>query len=282
MPKKGTVVAALIASATLAISMTGCTQAPTGSSAADCTPEWNFETIEKGKLIVAAVGTLPYVDIRPGSSEAGGIDGSFYTEFAKRACLSVDFRSLGGPAAVAAMTEKQADVAAGGWYATPERAQSIGQTSPVWFNYNGIVSSAGLGTVDSLQGKTVGVVGGSVYVAPLEAAIGSDRVKQYQTADAILQDLKAGRIDAGVGTAVEMGYQVKARNESNLKVVPLESDEKYPELTQGGQVNFPHTKDNTDLGQALEDYIKKIQSDGTVQKVLAEYGADDAKYTKQQ
>lgn len=280
MPKKSTVVAALVASATLA--MTGCTQTSTGSSAADCKPEWNFETIEKGKLIVASVGTLPYVDIKPGSPEAGGIDGSFYTEFAKRACLSVDFRGLGGPAAVAAMTEKQADVAAGGWYATPERAQSIGQTTPVWFNYNGIVSSSGLDTVESLQGKTVGVVGGSVYVAPLEKAVGSDRVKQYQTADAILQDLKAGRIDAGVGTAVEMGYQVQARKDSDLKVVPLQLDEKYPELTKGGQVNFPHTKDNTALGQALEDYITKIQGDGTVKKVLVEYGADDPKYTTQQ
>lgn len=281
MPKKGTVVA-LVASGALATSLTACTQSSTNSSPTDCDPEWSFETNQPGKLIVASVGTLPYVDIQPGSSEAEGIDGSFYTDFAERACLTVEFRSLGGPAAVAAMTEGQADVAAGGWYATPERAESIGQTSPVWFNYNGIVSSDELDSVESLQGKNIGVVGGSVYVAPLEEAVGDNRVKQYQTADAILQDLKAGRIDAGVGTAVEMGYQVQARNETGLTVVPLEQDEEYPELTTGGEVNFPHTKDNAELGQALEDFIQKIQGDGTVEAVLAEYGADDAKYTNQQ
>jgi polar amino acid transport system substrate-binding protein len=277
MNKKTAALAAVGLSA--AIVLAGCTQPSASDASQNCQPEWNFQTIEKGKLIIAAVGTLPYVDIKPGSTEAGGIDGKFYTDFAKRACLTPEFRSLGGPAAVAAMTEKQADVAAGGWYATEERAKSIGQTDPVWFNFNGIVSSTGLDTVDSLKDKMVGVVGGSVYVAPLEKAIGSDHVRQYQNADAIMQDLKAGRIGAGVGTAVEMGYQVKARGESGLQVIPLKEDAIYPELTKGGQVNFPHTKDNTDLGKALGDFITKIQGDGTVKGVLSEYGADDPKYT---
>jgi polar amino acid transport system substrate-binding protein len=277
MTKKTAIFAAL--GATAALVLTGCTQPTTSEANQNCQPEWTFETIEKGKLIIAAVGTLPYVDIKPGSSEAGGIDGKFYTDFAKRACLTPEFRSLGGPAAVAAMTEKQADVAAGGWYATDERGESIGQTSPVWFNFNGIVSPSGLDSIDQLKDKTVGVVGGSVYVAPLEKAIGGDHVRQYQNADAILQDLKAGRIGAGVGTAVEMGYQVKARGESGLQVIPLKEDPNYPELTQGGQVNFPHTKDNTDLGKALADFITKIQKDGTVEEILTEYGADDPKYT---
>lgn len=281
MPKKGTVLAVLAASAALALA--GCTQpASSAAGSQSCTPKWTFPTIEKGKLTIAAVGTLPYVDIKPGSTDAGGIDGDFYTGFAKLACLTPDFRSLGGPAAVAAMTQKQADVAAGGWYATPERGKSIGQTSPVWFNYNGIVSSTGLDTIEALQGKTVGVVGGSVYVAPLQQAIGSGHVREYQTADAIMQDLKAGRIDAGVGTAVELSYQVKERNETGLKVVPLQPDAKYSDLTQGGQVDLPYTKDNTALGQALADYVKQIQSDGTVKNVLAKYGADDPKYTTQQ
>ncbi|GAA3696158.1 hypothetical protein GCM10023081_36620 [Arthrobacter ginkgonis] len=277
MSKKTLAIAAVCASA--ALLLTGCTEAPTQAASGNCTPEWEFETIQDGKLVIAAVGTLPYVDIRPGSTEAGGIDGSFYTEFAKRACLTPEFRSLGGPAAVAAMTEGQADVAAGGWYATPARGESIGQTLPVWFNYNGIVSASGLGTVEELKGKTVGVVGGSVYVAPLEKAVGADHVRQYQSADAILQDLKAGRIEAGIGTAVELGHQVQARGETNLQVVVLDEDPKYPDLTQGGDVNFPHTKDNAALGDALEEYIADIQSNGTVERVLAEYGAGDPKYT---
>lgn len=278
MIKKTAILAALGVSAALVL--TGCTESGAPSAASqDCQPEWKFQTVEEGKLIIAAVGTLPYVDIKPGSTEAGGIDGTFYSDFAKRACLTPEFRSLGGPAATAAITEMQADLAAGGWYATEERAESIGQTSPVWFNYNGIVSTSGLDSIDKLKDQTVGVVGGSVYVAPLERAIGADRVRQYQNADAILQDLKAGRLGAGVGTAVEMGYQVTARKESGLQVIPLQEDPNYPELTKGGQVNFPHTKGNAELGAALEDFITKIQGDGTVKEVLAEFGADDPKYT---
>lgn len=277
MNKKTLSLAVLSVSAAFLLS--GCTEPTSESGAESCTPEWEFDTIQDGELTIAAVGTLPYVDIKPGSTEAGGIDGTFYTEFAQRACLTPTFLSLGGPAAVAAMTEGQSDVAAGGWYATPERGESIGQTSPVWFNYNGIVSSTGLDTIDELKNKTVGVVGGSVYMEPLEKALGGNNVRQYQNADAILQDLKSGRIDAGVGTAVEMGYQVEARNETDLTVIPLAEDSNYPELTEGGQVNFPHTKNNEALGQALEEFIADIQGNGTVSRVLAEYGADDPKYT---
>lgn len=277
MHKKTLAFATVCAAA--AILMTGCTEASSNAADETCTPEWEFDTVQDGKLIIAAVGTLPYVDIKPGATEAGGIDGAFYSQFAERACLTPEFSSLGGPAAVAAMTEGQADVAAGGWYATPERGESIGQTSPVWLNYNGIVSESGLDSIDDLQGKAVGVVGGSVYVEPLEKAVGSNNVRQYQGADAILQDLKAGRIDAAIGTAVEMSHQVEARGETALAIAVLDEDPEYPELTQSGDVNFPHSKDNTALGQALEAYIDDIQADGTVKKVLNEFGADDPKYT---
>jgi ABC-type amino acid transport substrate-binding protein len=124
-----------IAAAAL-LALTGCTQSSgTAATSTNCTPEWEFDTVNQGVLTIASVGSLPYLDIKSGSTEeAGGIDGDFYTEFAKRACLKANFTSLGGPAAVEALTQGQADVGAGGWYATPERAKSIGQPDPGWYS----------------------------------------------------------------------------------------------------------------------------------------------------
>jgi polar amino acid transport system substrate-binding protein len=267
-----------IAAAAL-LALTGCTQSSgTAATSTNCTPEWEFDTVNQGVLTIASVGSLPYLDIKSGSTEeAGGIDGDFYTEFAKRACLKANFTSLGGPAAVAALTQGQADVGAGGWYATPERAKSIGQTEPVWYNYTGIASSTGLKTVDELKGKKVGVVGGSVYVEPLSAAVSADSVGQYQTADAMLQDLKAGRIAAGLGTAAELSAQVKERN-LDFTVYPLAADPNYLALTNVGNVNLPHSKSNTALTEALNAYVKDIRANGTVKKVLEKYGITDPTY----
>jgi polar amino acid transport system substrate-binding protein len=270
----------LAASAALAaLSLTACTQS-TSTVAEGCTPEWNFSTINEGKFTVAAVGALPYVDIKDNGASAAGIDGAFYTEFAKRACLTLEITQLGGPAAVAAVTEGRSDAGAGGWVATEERGKSIGQTDPVWRNLNGIASTDGLDSIEALTGKTVGTVAGSIYVEPLGTAVGKDAVKQYQSIDAAFQDLKAGRIDAVMGTAVELAYQAKVRGEDSLQVKTLEPDTANAALTEGGNINFPHTKTNTELTAALNAFIKDIQANGTVAKVLSEYGATDPRYTQ--
>ncbi|MFT4043116.1 MAG: transporter substrate-binding domain-containing protein [Gordonia sp. (in: high G+C Gram-positive bacteria)] len=277
MKYRRTTIATLL-TATVISSLSGCTSTDSSSSpASGCTPEWTFPTIHHGALTVATVDSLPYVEVEPGSNEAKGIDSDLLTNFAKRACLKVDFKSLGGPAAVAAMTQGTADVAAGGWYSTPERGKKIGQTDPVWYDYNAIASKEKLSTIDALKGKTVGVVAGSLYVQPLAAVIGDAKVKQYQTMDAVLRDISAGRLDAGLGTSSELGYQVHQRADSGITVTPVPEDAHYTTLTQRGMVNFPYTKSNSKLGDALQNFIAATRKDGTVAGVLTKYGITNPK-----
>ena len=258
-----------------ALLLAACTEAaPTAGPAAGCTPEWSFPTVQQGRLTIATVSSMPYVDIKAGSTSVDGIDSVLLNDFARRACLTPQWQPLAGPAAIAAMTEGRADVAAGGWYATPERGATIGQTRPVWFDFNAIVSTAGYATIEELRGRVVGVYAGSVYDAALTTALGDAAVRRYQSIDAVFQDLGAGRIDAAVGSSSECAYQVKQRG-ADMKVKVLAPDAAYSDLTSAGKPNYPHTKGNAALGTALDSYITSARTDGTVRNVLADYGLTD-------
>lgn len=242
----------------------------------NCTSAWNFSTVKDGTLKVAAVQQLPSVDVSP-TGDVEGIDSQLLPEFAKQACLNIDWQPLAGPAAVSALSESQVDIGAGGWYKTPARGEVVGQTDTVWYDSPGIVSRSGFDTIESLNGKKVGVVGGSLFEAPMKAAIGSGNVSVFQSIDAVFQELASGRIDAGLGSGAVLVHQKDARD-ADVEIKLLAVDPQYPELTTTGEPNYPFTKANTELGEALNSFITRARADGLVERALQDNGLSGATY----
>jgi polar amino acid transport system substrate-binding protein len=257
----------------LAASATACaSSAPTAAPAADCKPAAEFKTIVDGTLTVAAIQQLPGINVDVNTKKITGLDSVLLTKFAEENCLRLDVQPLAGAAAVAAMTEGKADVAGGGWYKTAERAKVLGQSETLWYDQAGIVSNAGLASIDELAGKKVGVVGGSLFEKPLGEAIGAENVVSYQSIDAIFKDLESGRIDAALGAGATLAIQIKDRGNSELKISTLDPNPKYEVLTKPGEPNYPYTKSNEQLGAALNDFIKRAKEEGLIKDALAEYG----------
>lgn len=173
------------------------------------------------------------------------------------------------------MTEGKADVAAGGWYKTKERAKVLGQSTTVWYDQVGLVSKDGLSSIDDLKGKKVGLVGGSIFEAPATEALGKNSIVGYQSIDAIFKDLAAGRLDAAFGASATLSVQLKDRGSNDLTLERLPIDTNYPELTTPGEPNYPYTKSNKDLGKALDAFVEQAREDGTVKDGLAKYGITD-------
>lgn len=257
----------------LAASATACaSNAPATAPAADCKPVAEFDTIVDGTLTVAAIQQLPGINVDVNTKKITGLDSVLLTKFAEENCLRLDVQPLAGAAAAAAMTEGKADVAGGGWYKTAERAKVLGQSETLWYDQPGIVSKAGLASIDDLKGKKVGVVGGSLFEKPLGAAIGSENVVSYQSIDAIFKDLESGRIEAALGAGATLTIQIKDRGNDQLKISKLDPDPNYEALTTPGEPNYPYTKTNEALGTAINDFIKKAKSEGLIKDALAEYG----------
>lgn len=265
-------VAAVALAAGLTLTATACGSDSTGNAAGECTPVAEFDTTVTGTLTVAAIQQLPGIDVDVNTGKATGLDSVLLTSFAEQNCLKLDIQPLPGPAAVAAMTEGKADVAGGGWYKTAARGEVLGQSTTLWYDQVGIVAKEPVESIGQLQGRTVGVVGGSLFEKPLVDVVGADSVKAYQSIDQIFKDLEAGRIDAAMGAGATLTIQVADRGNDELRVSVLGADSAYPELTTPGEPNYPFTKTNTALGDALNAFIEESKESGIIAKTLAEYG----------
>ncbi|MGK2319619.1 substrate-binding periplasmic protein [Gordonia rhizosphera] len=232
--------------------------------------------MSSGVLKVAAVQQLPSVDVSP-NGDVQGIDSTLLPDFAMQACLTIAWQPLAGPAAVSALSEGKVDIGAGGWYKTPARGKVVGQTDTVWYDSPAIVSNSGYRSIESLSGKKIGVVGGSLFEAPIKEAVGDNNVVVFQSIDAVFQELASGRIDAGLGSGAVLTHQVSTRN-SDAKVETLSPDARYPKLTSPGEPNYPYTKSNTELGAALNSFITAAREDGTVRDALEQNGLSAPSY----
>ncbi len=267
-----------IAATTAALGLTvaalaGCSPASEASTVPDdCTPAHEISTVSEGVLTVQIVPSLPYIDVDE-NGELTGIDGDIVTAIAALECLDIQVNSVSAAVAISGITGGQADMAAGGWYSTPERGEEVGQTDAMYYDFIGVVSPGGeVSSVDQLIGLQVGVIEGSLFVEELQALIGADNVKQYQSTAAVIDDIGNGRIDAGLTGSGEGGYIVSQRADSDLALAALEPDDRFSPSQSAGNVNIPHTKENTELTAALNADIATLREDGTVQSILEEWG----------
>lgn len=264
---------ALGAAAALLLTASACAN-NSGAAAvpSDCKPAAQFGTVVHGTLTVAAVQQLPGINVDVNTGKTTGLDSVLLTKFAQQNCLKLDVKPLAGAAAVAALTDGKADIGGGGWYKTDARGKVLGQSTTLWYDQPAIVSLDGAASIEALKGKKVGVVGGSLFEAPLGQAIGAGNVVSYQSMDAIFKDLQAKRIDAAMGAGATLTIQVTDRHDQSLKVADLPLDPAYPALTTPGEPNYPYTKSNTALGKALDDFIAQAKQQGLIKNSLAQYG----------
>ncbi len=241
------------------------------SVAEDCTPLHEFPTIESGVLTVAAMNAAPKFHALSDSGPFSGIDAILIPEFAAENCLTVKFKPMTGAAAQLDLREGKSDMFGGLILKTPERAEVFAQAEgSILYETLGFTSAKddAYDTVDSLQGKRIGTLSGSYYVAPLQAAYGAENVEEYQSDSNAFEDLKAGRIDAVAWQSIQ-GFNFTDRDSDYVTKI-LADEPGYPELTVLLENNWPHTKGNTAMTAAIDDYYERAKADGTVARALEE------------
>ena len=274
MPRSSAVAAVLGA---LTLSLGACASNDSASDAvpADCKPAHEFDTFKDGVLTVGVITSAPYSTIDPVTGKWTGLDAEWAQAIAERECLRIEASEVPGQDAIQKLQDGSIDLLSAGAFITPERGEVVGQTDPIYYQYTTIVSGDGLSSVEDLDGKTVGVVGGSLYVDPLREALGGDAVKEYPTTQEILADLESGRIDAGMTASGEAFFQLDQQDYGDLEAVRLEDSAGAGVLSQVYGVNMPFQKDNTAFGEALNADIADLREDGTAKQILANWSQDD-------
>ena len=249
-----------------------CMLPATGAFAQDCTPAHEFETITPGVLTHAVVTYMPYSGIDD-TGKAIGVEGDLLHEIAKRECLTVKSIPVDSAASMNYVISGRADVTTGGYYRTAEREKVVSLSAPLYLDQMGIVSKDGTSSIAALEGQTVGVIQGDLWVADLKKVYGAN-LKPYPALSQMIQDLDAGRLSALI-----TGYSVAATAQSqgqlsDLKIEVAEPDERVGASVNAGQGSFPLSKRNPELLAAFNANIAAMHEDGTVKAALENYGLD--------
>lgn len=261
--------------ATLALSLAACSDSSPEAAgpSGDCTPKHTFTTITKGELTVASYDYPPATLID--GDGLTGIEGDLLTKIAGMECLKLTVTSSGGAGAVIPSVQTgRADLGSGNWLRTKERSKIVHLSNPIWSDVQAVISTSGV-TSDTLKGKKVGSVAGNLWNSSLQKWLGDD-FKIYQDDEAIYGDLAAGRIDALVAAAGSANYRFKDNPIQGATVIPVKPNPKVPEFASVGQVMWPSSLDNPELGKAIDENIEALRKDGTIAETLKKYGLDPA------
>lgn len=174
-------------------------------------------------------------------------------------------------ALIPSLTSSKIDIIAAAMYATPERAQVVAFSDPVYSYGEGLfVKEDDTGTYptfDDLEGKTVGVQVGTAYVEPLRANDNLREVRIYDTIADMMRDVSLGRIDAGFGDRPIVAYQLTQGGQGLRLVGEYESQ-------IIGDVSIAVRQDDTELLSTINAGLATIKESGRLDEIVAKWGIE--------
>jgi polar amino acid transport system substrate-binding protein len=164
---------------------------------------------------------------------------------------------------IASVQSKRVDVMAGtmGW--TEQRSKIMALSDPIHYFKNGITQSdkTDWSKLKDLEGKKVGTITGFSFIPELRKISGL-QLALYDTSDAAVRDLLAGRIDAVIGDPPVMQYAISQNPQWKIAYC----------ITGLGQVVFGLNKDNPELVKAVNAEIAKLWGNCEMRKIGKNYG----------
>lgn len=262
--------AGVAAASAIALGLSGCGGGANSQAASDCKPAHEFSTIKEGILTVGVYELPPFISSQ-GEGGMSGVDPDIIRLIAEKECLTVKPAPANFSALVPSLQGGRLDVVLGDVYRTKERDKVVNLTSPVYLDQMGIVATEdGIDSVSQLEGKTVGTVDGYMWNPDLKKVLG-DNLKSYPSNVNMYQDLKAGRIQAGIDSYGGAVYSVG--NDSKLFAKKSQPDDRVG-ASKGAQAAFLVPKENKAMLDAFNADIEELRKDGTIAEILKKHGLD--------
>lgn len=259
---------------------TGWMGAPAGADDGDL-----LQQIKKrGYMRVGTFNEPPECWIDMTSGLWSGFDADYVNSVAKSIGVEVDAVVIAYSALAPALDSGRLDSVIG-MLKTAERLKVMAYTnSPMWYGPDVVVtqkSNTALASLKDLQGKNLGTIRGSAQEAEaqgIKKQYGVAEIRSYDTPDAMLLDVRAGRIDGGVWFGFAYDYAAKQNPDYELRVVEYLSPSllnldklpgAYPVFSKNGTAS---------LIAAFDAEIDRLHASGEGAKIMAKYGLTDPSY----
>lgn len=159
------------------------------------------------------------------------------------------------------------DALFGGMAITSEREKQVSFTKPYYQLTGSVVASKTshlILSAQGLQGKTIGVQGGTTYETYLQDVYGkSITINRYPSLEEALMDLSSGRVDAVLGDTPVVQQWLNGKDQYEAVGKPI-NDEKY--FGRGDAIAV--RKNDPALLSALNKALTAIKANGTYCKIV--------------
>jgi polar amino acid transport system substrate-binding protein len=217
-----------------------------------------------GKIIIATDATWPPFEYRDDANKIVGFDIDLMNAIAAKEGLSIEYTDVAFDPLLAGMGAGTYDAAISSITIKPERAQNMLFSDPYYVAGQMIVVLKGNTTItgaSSLAGKKLGAQLGTTGESYITDEV-KTTPKSYNQIGLAIQDLLNGQIDAVIcDTPIADGYVKKSPDK--LKIVgDALTTESY---------GIAVAKGKDDLLKKINDGLKKIKDDGTIDQLVQKW-----------
>ena len=236
---------------------TEATEETTEAEAAD------FTTVEDGKLHMATNAAFPPYEMVADDGSFEGIDVEIAGMIAEKLGLELVVDDMDFGSIITSVQSGKSDIAMAGLTVTDERKENIDFSDTYATGVQVVIvpEDSEIATIDDLQGKLIGCQESTTGYIYCSDDYGEDMVTAFPNGANAVQALLTGKVDAVVIDS-QPAQEFVAQNEG-LKIL----DTEY--VTEDYAIGV--SKDNTALRDAVNNALKELIDDGTVQSILDKY-----------
>ncbi|MDD7307942.1 MAG: ABC transporter substrate-binding protein [Eubacteriales bacterium] len=233
------------------------------------TDENGLSTVEAGKLHMATNAAFPPYEMTNDSGGFEGIDVEIAEKIAAKLGLELVVDDMDFSSVLTSVQGGKADIAMAGLTVTPDRQKNVDFTDSYATGVQVVIvpEDSDIKTIDDLaKDKMIGTQEGTtgfIYCSdtPENGGFGEDHVIAYTNGATAIQALLAGKVNAVVIDSQPAKEFVAAND--GLKILETEF------VSEDYAIGV--SKDNPELLEAVNNALKELIEDGTVQEILDKY-----------
>ena len=238
--------------------LTGCGgQSSSGNQSSD-----ESQAAHDNVLVMSTNAQFPPYEFYDGDTIVG-IDAEIAQKIAEKLGMTLQINDMDFDPAITAAQTGQSDFVMAGLTITPERQENLNFTDTYATGIQVVLVPEGsdIASIDDLAGKLIGVQQGTTGDTYCSEDFGDDAVVKYASGPLAVEALKNGQVDCVVIDNEPAKQFVKA----NEGLVILETEYTYEDYAIG------IAKNNTELLEKINNALKELIDDGTVQSIIDKY-----------
>jgi polar amino acid transport system substrate-binding protein len=240
----------------------------------------SFKTVSPGVLTVAINGDMPMTSVKDG--KLIGTDGEMISVIAQKLGLETKPALMEWSATVESVRTGRTDIMLGNMGWTPTRAKVLLITDAIYYAGTFATMKKDVPfdkvTIGDMKGRSIGTVTGFTIVPEMKKVPGTTDVKLYDTSDACIRDVVAGRLDFAILDPPTVDYMILQNAGWGLKQIPIVHDDGFPQLTSKQHTVMGMNQGNPDLFDAVNAGVAWLWKTNTNAQLMAKYGVKNPDY----